>query len=190
MSRKCQEATNSSEQLKFILCWDLVCKSYCLYIGRFAVVACEYGSLETLLIISLNAAKTLGKWYHCITSSHITRLGPIPNITIHVQLWSWLADLQWPLHSCVCLVHENIGCPIHQLSEECLRASTLRPLCTLDVHFCWACTEASSSANFYLTVRVALRHESVDSEEERDGLGCHLGQGLGCDIADMYVCEC
>ncbi len=47
-----------------------------------------------------------------------------------------------------------------------------------------------ASVHFALTVRAALRHESVDSGEERDGLGCHLGQGLGCDIADMYVCEC
>ncbi len=44
-------------------------------------------------------------------------------------------------------------------------------------HFCRACT-MSFATDFYLTVKVALRHESVDSEEDRQGLGCHLGQGL------------
>ncbi len=29
-----------------------------------------------------------------------------------------------------------------------------------------------------MTVKAALRHESADSEEDREGLGCHLGQGL------------
>ncbi len=38
-------------------------------------------------------------------------------------------------------------------------------------------TGASSSADFYPTVKAALRHESADSEEDREGLGCHLGQG-------------
>ncbi len=33
------------------------------------------------------------------------------------------------------------------------------------------------AADFYLTVKVASRHESVDSEEDREGLGCHVGQG-------------
>ncbi|KAL0173295.1 hypothetical protein M9458_033606, partial [Cirrhinus mrigala] len=32
-------------------------------------------------------------------------------------------------------------------------------------------------ADFYPTVKAALRHESVDSEEDRKGLGCHLEQG-------------
>ncbi len=29
------------------------------------------------------------------------------------------------------------------------------------------------------TVKATLRHESADSEEDREGLGCHLGQDLG-----------
>ncbi len=37
---------------------------------------------------------------------------------------------------------------------------------------------ASSAADFYLTVKAALRHESADSEEDHESLGCHLGQGL------------
>ncbi len=36
------------------------------------------------------------------------------------------------------------------------------------------------TADFYLTVKATLRHESADSEEDREGLGCHLGQGLYC----------
>ncbi len=38
-------------------------------------------------------------------------------------------------------------------------------------------TSAEPAANFYPTVKAALRHESVDSEEACEGLGCHLGQG-------------
>ncbi len=36
-------------------------------------------------------------------------------------------------------------------------------------------SEKSSMAGFYPTVR----HESVDSEKDREGLGCDLGQGHG-----------
>ncbi len=56
----------------------------------------------------------------------------------------------------------------------------LWPLCALDPHFCRARTRASSPADFYLTVKAALRHENADSEEDREGLGCHLGQGHSC----------
>lgn len=61
MSRKHQEATNSSEQLKIILCWDLVCNSYFLYIGRFAVVACKYGSLGHTVNNQLECCQNTGK---------------------------------------------------------------------------------------------------------------------------------
>ncbi len=37
---------------------------------------------------------------------------------------------------------------------------------------------ASSAADFYPTVKAALRQESADSEKDREGLGCDLGQGL------------
>ncbi len=33
------------------------------------------------------------------------------------------------------------------------------------------------AADFYPTVKAALRHESADSKEDREGLGSHLGQG-------------
>ncbi len=36
------------------------------------------------------------------------------------------------------------------------------------------------------TVKVALRHESADSEEDREGLGCHLGQGHR-QMRQMYL---
>ncbi len=37
---------------------------------------------------------------------------------------------------------------------------------------------ASYAANFYPAVKAALRHESADSEEDRECLGCDLEQGL------------
>ncbi len=38
-------------------------------------------------------------------------------------------------------------------------------------------TSAELTADFFPTVKAALPHESADSEEDREGLGCHLGQG-------------
>ncbi len=38
-------------------------------------------------------------------------------------------------------------------------------------------TEVSSAADFYPTVKAAWCHESVDSEKDRRGSGCRLGQG-------------
>ncbi len=40
-----------------------------------------------------------------------------------------------------------------------------------DPHFCRPLTGASSTADFYPTVKVLLRHESADSEEDRESLG-------------------
>ncbi len=37
----------------------------------------------------------------------------------------------------------------------------------------------------YPTVKAALRHESADSEEDREGLGCHLGQGQRQSLASF-----
>lgn len=51
------------------------------------------------------------------------------------------------------------------------QASHLPALCALDAHFWRAQTEVSFAGDFYLTVKVALRHESVDLEEDRKGLG-------------------
>ncbi len=52
--------------------------------------------------------------------------------------------------------------------------AVMRPLSTLlpSPHWC------KLAADFYPTVKAALRHESADSEEDREGSGCHLGQGL------------
>lgn len=44
-------------------------------------------------------------------------------------------------------------------------------------HFHRTHTELSSSADFYLIVETTLRDKRVGSEEEHEGLGCHLGQG-------------
>ncbi len=38
-------------------------------------------------------------------------------------------------------------------------------------------TEVSSAADFYPKVKAAWCHESVDSEKDRRGSGCRLGQG-------------
>ncbi len=53
-------------------------------------------------------------------------------------------------------------------------AAVMRPWYALlhSPHWCELC------ADFYLTVNAALRHESTDLEEDREGLECHLGQGL------------
>lgn len=57
-------------------------------------------------------------------------------------------------------VHKTVGCPYG--SEGCSRSALL----------------PSAASDFHPTVKVALHHESPDSEEDREGLGCHLGQGL------------
>ncbi len=95
--------------------------------------------------------------------------GPVPNGTLHVHLW-------WPPRARVRKGHETIECPIPHFSVQ--KGARKRPLCALDPHFCQACTGASSAADFYPTVKAALHHESVDSDKDRKGLGCHLGQGL------------
>ncbi len=78
----------------------------------------------------------------------------------HLMCTCGLMDLQWPPRACVPFL-------ILAFRRE-------RPLCALDLHFCQAHTGASSAADFYLTVKAALRHESADPEEEREGLRCHL----------------
>ncbi len=39
----------------------------------------------------------------------------------------------------------------------------------------------------YPTVKAALRHESAESEEDHEGLGCHLGQGLRLHVEVSVV---
>ncbi len=58
--------------------------------------------------------------------------------------------------------------------------------CSQMVHWC------KFTADFYPTVKVALRHEGADSEEDRESLGCHLGQGLTClwySIVFIYMSQ-
>ncbi len=58
--------------------------------------------------------------------------------------------------------------------------------CSQMVHWC------KLTADFYPTVKAALRHESADSEEDRESLGCHLGQGLTClwySIVFIYMSQ-
>lgn len=55
----------------------------------------------------------------------------------------------------------------------------------LDVHFCRGGTDVSSAADFYPTVKAALHHESVDLEEDRSGLGFHLGHILCRSITEI-----
>uniref|UniRef100_A0A673HCR3 [histone H3]-trimethyl-L-lysine(4) demethylase n=1 Tax=Sinocyclocheilus rhinocerous TaxID=307959 RepID=A0A673HCR3_9TELE len=61
------------------------------------------------------------------------------------------------------LVHKTIGCP-----------SFVTAMCTFDKP---TLRQAVPSPNFYPSVKAALRHKGVDSEEDREGLGCDLGQG-------------
>ncbi len=60
-------------------------------------------------------------------------------------------------------------------SEGCSLA--LWPLRALDTHFCRVRSPHWGELRNRLLVKAALRHESADSEEDREGLGCHLGQG-------------
>ncbi len=97
--------------------------------------------------------------------------GPVPNGTLHVHLRSYGLTMA---AACTCpLSPQTVECPIPHFSIQ----KGLWPLCALDLHFCRARTGASSAADFYPTVKAALRHESTDSEEDREGLGCHLGRG-------------
>ncbi len=92
-----------------------------------------------------------------------------------VHLWSYRRTM--PPRACVRLVH--VGCPNHNFSiQKCSRAPPSQPLYAPDPHFCRACTGANSSADFYSTVKAALRHERADSEEDCKDLGCDLVQGL------------
>ncbi len=81
--------------------------------------------------------------------------------TEHFVCTCGLTDLQWPL--CV-----SVECPIPHFSVQ--KGAREWPLCALDPHFCRACTGASSAADFYPTVKEALRHESAD----REGFDGHL----------------
>lgn len=56
-------------------------------------------------------------------------------------------------------------------------------------HCCRAHTEASSAADFYPTVKAALHHESVNSEEDCMGLGWDLGQGLWLTVFVVWLHE-
>uniref|UniRef100_A0A8C1MXK4 [histone H3]-trimethyl-L-lysine(4) demethylase n=1 Tax=Cyprinus carpio TaxID=7962 RepID=A0A8C1MXK4_CYPCA len=57
-------------------------------------------------------------------------------------------------------VYTTIGCPSFVATMSTFAKPTLR--------------QALPPANFYPTVKAALRHESVDSEVDREGLGCNL----------------
>ncbi len=60
------------------------------------------------------------------------------------------------------------------------------PLCglsALNAHFCQARKPASYAADFYPAGKAPLRQESAHSEEDREDLGCHLGQGLRCSVS-------
>ncbi len=71
----------------------------------------------------------------------------------------------------------RLWCPIPHFSvqkgaRERSLAAIMRPRSALLPSWC------KLAADFYPTVKAALRHESADSEEDREGLECHLGQGL------------
>ncbi len=103
--------------------------------------------------------------------------GPVPNGTLHVHLRSYGLTMAT---TCACPLSQRDRMVFHssfQCSDGCSRAPPLRPLCTLDPHFCRARTGANSATNFYPTVKAASRHKSADSEEDREDLWCHLGQG-------------
>ncbi len=107
--------------------------------------------------------------------------GPVPNGTLHVHLRSY--DLTMAA-ACTCplsLQDRKVSRSSFYCSEEgCSRTHPLRPLCVLDLHFCWARPGASSqqtstrqSKRPYVT-KVRTRRKTARV------FGCHLGQGRGC----------
>ncbi|ROL46879.1 Serine/threonine-protein kinase WNK3 [Anabarilius grahami] len=56
---------------------------------------------------------------------------------------------------------------VNNVSEGCSQAPSLWSICVLDAHFCQARTGASSTADIFLTVKAALRHEGADSYLKR-----------------------
>ncbi len=72
---------------------------------------------------------------------------------------------------------------IHRIMISIMKKNVMTPLSWIKVtvHCSWS-TGNSPAADFYPTVKAALRHESADSEEDCKGLGCHLGQGLAHGI--------
>ncbi len=104
-----------------------------------------------------------------------------------VHLWSYRFTM--PPRACVRLVHETVGCPNHNFSiQKCSRAPPSQPLYAPDPHFCWVSTGANSSADFYSTVKAALRHERADSEEDHEGLECDLVQSLTNTRLYSHLC--
>ncbi len=64
-------------------------------------------------------------------------------------------------------IHKTVGCTIRCTPRLCPRCALLLILQACELR-----------SDFYPAVKAALHHESVDSEEDCEGLGCHLGQGL------------
>ncbi len=101
------------------------------------------------------------------SSTHIPPFCPLSIMAVsqmeHFVCTCGLTDFQWMRRARV---------PFLRLAFRRVLAS---PLCALDLPFCRACTGVSSAADFYPTVKAALRHESADSEEDRESLGCRFG---------------
>ncbi len=93
-------------------------------------------------------------------------LGPVPNGTLHVHLRSYGLTMA---AACSC------QCPLSPRDRRVSHSSFLRSEGSSQAPSIR--TSAESTADFYPTVKAALRHKSADSEEDREGLGCHLGQG-------------
>ncbi len=62
--------------------------------------------------------------------------------------------------------------------------STGRRVC----HSSFYLSEGCFDADFYLAVKAALHHESLDSEEDSEGLRCYLGLGsLSTCLASISI---
>ncbi len=94
----------------------------------------------------------------------VNNLGPVPNGTLYVHLRSYGLTTA---ATCACPLSPQD----HRVSHSSFyhsEVSTLMP----SPHWC------KLAAEFYPTVKASLRQKSADSEEDREGLGCHLEQGL------------
>ncbi len=97
--------------------------------------------------------------------------GPVPNLTHHVHLRSYRLTMA---DACAFLISPFLILAFRRVLASAPFVAIMRPRSALlsSPHLCKLATD------FYPIVKAALRHESADSEEDREGLGGHLGQGL------------
>ncbi len=100
----------------------------------------------------------------------------LPSFYLNVK---WNTSCATMAAACACPLSPWDGVPflilaIRRVLASALLAAIMRPRSGLLPSPPWC----KLAADFYPTVKAVLRHESADLEEDREGLGCNLGQGL------------